>query len=72
MKKTEQHLLDLFKLVPEKWVKPTSEVLSAAELVLSACRYWEVTPDPALIVGLTDLILQRRSQTQAMDDHGTP
>jgi len=48
--------------LPAHWKGPSVDVLDSAETVLIACHTWGIPADPALVVGLTDLILKRRQR----------
>lgn len=59
-------------LMTREWKGPTIDVLDTAETVVTACRTWDVPPAPALVIGLTELILLRRTlQSEVEANEGT-
>lgn len=46
--------------IPFEWKRPTVEVLDTLESVTTKLRVLELDPNPDLVLGLTELILQRK------------
>lgn len=55
----QQHFLRELQKAPAEWLSPTTQVMCTADLVVLGIQSMDLEPDPALVLGLTKLVLDR-------------
>jgi len=64
----QQAYLKALEQVPQDWHTPLTEVLSTTELVKRGLQANDIDPDPALVLGLTKLVLERHDHQASTKD----
>jgi len=63
-----QSYLKRLEHVPREWFVPLTEVVDTVELVKRGLQANDIDPDPALVLGLTKLVLERHDHQASTKD----